>query len=396
MGPQETSSPIRILLVEDNEHDRTAFNRAFKKSGVACEITECIRGEKALEQLDGNASSFDVVVVDHVLPGMSGLDLCTELIDKETDLPLVILTGKGSEQLAVEALKAGVTDYIIKDPVEGYLDLLPTVLPEVVSRYDDRRARRLAEIALRESEERYRTVLAASPAPVVVYDIDGKVIYVNQAFSRVFGWTAEEVVGKRMHYVPDENRPETQMIVDKVLAGEDYAGVASRRYTKGGDILDVSISVSVYSDHEGAPVGSIHIVRDITERKQAEEMLQKAHDELELRVEERTAKLASATEQLKMEIAERKRSQEELERYAAELERSNQALERFAYVASHDLQEPLRTVTTYLRMLQRISTGKLGEDGDEYITYAVDGANRMSRLIDNLLSYSRVKEGKPT
>jgi PAS domain S-box-containing protein len=395
MGAPGTKSSLRILLVEDNEHDRAAFHRAFKRNGVACEITECIRGEKALEQLDGDTSSFDVVVVDYVLPGMSGLDLCKELLNKETDLPLVILTGKGSEQLAVEALKAGVNDYIIKDPGQGYLDLLPAVLPEVVRNYDDRRARRLAEIALRESEERYRTVLAASPAPVVVYDIEGNVIYVNQAFTRVFGWTAEEVVGNRMNYVPDENWPETQMIIDKVVAGKDYAGVASRRHTKGGDVLDVSISVSVYSDHEGTPVGSIHIVRDITQRKQAEEALQKAHDELERRVEERTAKLANTAEQLKMEIAERKRSQEQLEQYAAELERSNQALERFAYVASHDLQEPLRTVTTYLRMLQRIGTGKLGEDGDEYITYAVDGANRMTKLIDNLLSYSRVRDGKP-
>jgi PAS domain S-box-containing protein len=355
-----------------------------------------LRAEKALERIDADASSFDLIVVDHVLPGMSGLELCKELLDKKINLPLVIVTGKGSEQLAVEALKAGVNDYIIKDHGHGYLDLLPVVLPEVVRKHDDRLVRKRTEEALRKSEERYRTVLAASPAAVVVYDIDGNVIYINQAFTRVFGWTPEEVLGGKIDYVPDENWPETQMIIDKVLAGEDYAGVASRRYTKGGDILDVSISVSVYSDHEGAPAGSIHIMRDITERKQAEDTLQKAHDELERRVEERTAKLASTAEQLKMEIAERRRSQEQLERYAAELERSNQALERFAYVASHDLQEPLRTVTTYLRMLHRISAGKLGEDGDEYITYAVDGANRMTRLIDNLLRTSRAGSGKPS
>jgi len=395
MDSVTTSSPLHVLLVEDNEHDRLAFRRALYKNGAGFKITECVRAEEALERLGREVSTVDVVVVDYDLPGMSGLELCRKLLKKGIDFPLVILTGKGSEQLAVEALKAGVDDYLIKDPGQGYLELLPLVLPDVVRKHDDRIARKRAEAALRESEERYRKVLEASPAPVAVCDIDGRCVYVNQAFTRIFGWTPEEVLGEKIDYVPEENWPETQRILDKVLAGEDYAGVASRRYTKDGDILDVTISVAVYSNHEGMPAGSIHILRDITERKAAEVALQESHHELERRVQERTAKLASTAEQLKMEIAERKRSQEQLEQYAAELERSNKALERYAYVASHDLQEPLRTVITYLRMLHRICAGTVSADADEYIAYAVDGANRMSRLIDNLLSYSRVRGGQP-
>ncbi len=268
MGSNNGSADLRVLLVEDDKHDRTAFRRAFQRSELSFEITECERAEEALKRLRTDASLFDLVVIDHGLPGISGLDLCKELLDEKVPLPLVLLTGRGSEELAVAALKAGVDDYIIKDSGMGYLDLLPAVLPDVVGKHGDRIA-----------------------------------------------------------------------------------------------------------------------------RKQAEEALRKAHDELERLVEERTAKLAMTAEQLMMEITEHKRSQEQLERYAAELERSNEELERFAHVASHDLQEPLRTVNTHLRMLRRICQGNLSNDADEYITYAVDGANRMSKLIDNLLSYSRVNKG---
>jgi len=126
------------------------------------------------------------------------------------------------------------------------------------------------ERALRESEEKYRTVLEASPDSVVVYDMEGKVIYLNPAFTRVFGWTLEDLSGKTIDHVPEENRPETRMMIDKVLAGEAFSGIQSRRYTKGGSIVHVSISAAVYRDREGTPMGSIFNLRDITEQKKLE------------------------------------------------------------------------------------------------------------------------------
>ena len=134
-----------------------------------------------------------------------------------------------------------------------------------------------AEKALRESEERYRTVLEANPDPVVVYDIEGKVAYFNPAFSRVFGWDLEERLGKKMDvFVPEENWPETKMMIDKVLAGESFSGIDTRRRTKGGDIIPVSISGAIYRDLDGKPVGSVINLRDISEQEELQAQLQHA------------------------------------------------------------------------------------------------------------------------
>ena len=170
------------------------------------------------------------------------------------------------------------------------------------------------EAELRETEERYRTVLDACPDPVVVYDTKGKVTYINSAFTRIFGWISEELKGKRLNYVPDENWPETQMMIDKVLAGESLSAVESRRYTKGGNVIDVSISTAVYLDRDGNQAGSIHILRNITSRKQEQQALRRAHDEMELRVKERTAELTAAVDQLRHEIEERKRAEVEVKK----------------------------------------------------------------------------------
>jgi PAS domain S-box-containing protein len=127
-----------------------------------------------------------------------------------------------------------------------------------------------------ESERRrrlYRTLLEASPEPIVVYDFEGRTTYSNPAFARTFGWSLEEIEGKRVDFVPEENWPETREMIRKVLSGQGFSAQASRRYTKKGGTLDVSISGAVLPDEEGRASGSVVHLRDTTAQKKAEARL---------------------------------------------------------------------------------------------------------------------------
>ncbi|HLJ48230.1 MAG TPA: ATP-binding protein [Bryobacteraceae bacterium] len=134
--------------------------------------------------------------------------------------------------------------------------------------------------------------------------------------------------------------------------------------------------------------------QEIRERTEAQEALRKAHAQLEDRVRERTAELAKANQALKAEIGERRRAEHALKEANTSLARSNTDLEQFAYAASHDLQEPLRTIRNFMELLRKRYHSQLDATALEFIDYAVKGADRMQALVRDLLAYSRIGRSK--
>jgi len=285
MSTNGITSSFHILLIEDNEHDRLAFCQALQKSKISIEFTECVRAEEALERIQDNPSSFGLVVANYDLPGMSGLELFQELFNRRIVLPSVILIESGSEHIAAESLKTGVSDYLIKDPEGGYLDLLPLVFPKVVQQYDNRLARKQAEEALRESEDRYRTIIETFPHGIEECDTSGIITLANAALHKMFGYAEEELIGTAIwdRTESEEQRGKMRqylaiLVKERPLPSTVYA----KNITKDGKIINIRIDWDYKRDARKRLTGFISVITDITGRKRAEELLREQNHELAL------------------------------------------------------------------------------------------------------------------
>jgi len=134
------------------------------------------------------------------------------------------------------------------------------------------------EQKLQDSEERHRLLLESSPDPIVVYDMEGRATYINPAFEQTFGWSSEELLGKRIDFVPEDNWPETTAAIDRMKRGERIISFDTRRLTKDGKVLDIQLSSSLFQDRDGNPAGNIVILRDITRQKLAQEVIRESEE----------------------------------------------------------------------------------------------------------------------
>ncbi|MEW6351373.1 MAG: PAS domain S-box protein [Thermodesulfobacteriota bacterium] len=133
----------------------------------------------------------------------------------------------------------------------------------------------------RRTEEIYRTILNSTPDAIVMYDLEGGTQYVNEAFTRTFGWVLEEIKGQHMPYVPDSEKETTELRLERIVReGVVESGFETKRLTKDGSLLDVSISASRYNNHEGNPAGTLVALRDITDHKRTQELLKSEKERL--------------------------------------------------------------------------------------------------------------------
>ncbi len=271
--------PVRVLLVEDNPGDtRLICEMLAEARGAQIEV-ECIdRLSPGLKRLA--AGGIDVLLLDLSLPDGQGLDVCVRAHTQAPYVPIVVLTGLDDETMAAKTLRIGAQDYLVKGQVDSQL-LFRSM------RYATERKR--AEETLWESEKRYRLLAENAADPIWTVDMNMRLTYMSPSITKLLGYSVEETMAKPMEAIYTPTSFETAM---KVLAEElaienmEQKDLSRSRtvelelYRKDGSIVPVEGKFTFIREPDGQAVEILAIVRDITERKRAEEALKESEEKI--------------------------------------------------------------------------------------------------------------------
>jgi PAS domain S-box-containing protein len=348
---------MKILLVDDTPDNLVSIGAAL--DGLGEELVLANSGKEALRHL--LHEDFAAILLDVRMPDMDGFETA-ELIrsrPRSKQTPILFLTGYRNEEHLFRGYDLGAVDFLFKPIVPEVLRSKVAVFVDL-SRGNTRlkeqadALRKQAEV-LQKAEVKFRSLLEAAPDPMVMCREDGEILMVNSQTEVLFRCGRDRLLSKNIStLVPGWG-------VRRSPVRDVERGVELTAYPEGHAPFPVEISFSPLQTEEGVVITSA--IRDITERRKTEEQVRQLNMNLEERVLERTNALM----------------------------RSNEELQQFAYIASHDLQEPLRTVSIYAQLMARRYKGQLQGDADQFIDFMVEGAERMERLIHDLLDFSRVE-----
>ncbi len=352
-------SPFRpsILIVDDLPANLVALEKVL--APMAATVVKAHSGNEALAACIDQ--DFAAVLLDIDMPGMDGYEVAAFLRGeaRTARLPILFVTASYRDEAhelqgygagAVDYIEKPISDFILRSKVQVFLDLYNSRrrLEEELARSEAMRSE------LIESEERLRHAVIDAPIPVLMHAEDGEILLISRRLSEATGLAAPEI-------------PTLAAWVDRAF-GPRAAEVRTR-------------VASLFGIPAAQPIGEYEV---------------RTGDGRVLTWDFHIGPLPPLPDgrrvliSMALDVTETRRARDALERSVLDLARSNAELETFAYVASHDLREPLRMVTMYLSLLERRLGETLDDEGREFIDFARDGAVRMDRLILDLLEYSRV------
>src|SRR6266568_2028949 len=262
------AASVRILHLEDNPTDSELVGLALREAGLSWDVVRVETRESFVAALE--KGGFDLIVSDYRLPTFDGLEALRETRTRRPELAFVFFTATLGEERAVEALKAGATDFVAK----GNRERLPPALQRAVAEAAERTARRRVEEALREKEASFRLLFDSNPLPMWVFDRETlRFLEVNGAAVAHYGYPRKEFLAMRIN---DIRPPEDASRIESSVRTEGAAPIVRRSETwrhrlKDGRTIDVEI---VAHDLEfGGRPGRLVVAHDVTERKRLEGQL---------------------------------------------------------------------------------------------------------------------------
>ena len=356
---------MKILLVDDTPENLVSLEATL--GGLGEELVLASSGKEALRHVLND--DFAAILLDVRMPDMDGFETA-ELIrsrPRSREIPILFLTGYRNEEHLFRGYDLGAVDFLFKP-------IVPEVLRSKVAAFVElsRSNAKLQEQAdelrkqaavLQKAEQRFRSLLEAAPDAMVMCRDDGEIVMVNSRAEALFNCGRDRLISRDVRTLVPGWRFQRQPAWD-AESGYDAAGSVERGvelllFPESRAPFPVEITFSPVQTDEGVLITSA--IRDISERKRIEEEIRQLNANLEKRVLERTEALL----------------------------RSNEELQQFAYVASHDLREPLRTVSVFAQLLAKRYRGQLQEDADQCIDFILQSSARMERLIADLLNFSQ-------
>jgi PAS domain S-box-containing protein len=377
-GEPEPAARLRVLHLEDDPHDAELVARRLRADGLACGIVAVdtrLRYEEALA-----SQSFDVILSDDKLPSFDGATALLIARSRVPDVPFLFVSGTIGEEIAIERLKAGATDYVLKERLSRLASAVRRALAEARAKVDAARAQaevhrlnveleqrvrdRTAELAganrilaereqaLGVSEARLQAILDHCPSIIVVKDLDGRLLFVNRQFERSLGRDRSDVVGQSDREVFPPRMMDIYRANDARALSAGSVVQAEEPATEDGVLRVYASSRFPLLDLNGRPYALCLVAADITDRKKAEDEIKVAR---------------------------------------LEAERANRAKSDFLSRMSHDLRTPLNAVLGFAQLL---AVESLAEDQLECVEQISKGGRHLLELINEVLDITRIETGR--
>ncbi|HHP7244240.1 MAG TPA: response regulator [Elainellaceae cyanobacterium] len=345
---------LQILLLEDDPIDFELIEAVLRNGGIESHITRVARRQDFLESL--NERLPDLILADYVLPsfdGIAALQLANTICP---DVPFILVSGVLGEEQAIDAFKQGATDYVLKQRLER---LAPAV-QRAFRESHERQERQKVTKALHQTDDLLRAVVDASPVGIMTLSSDQRIMTLNAAAERLYGWLESAMIDSPLLIFPEAQQESFDRCFAQVLQNRTISNQEFQHLRQDGSLIDVSLSLAPLHDADDHIYGVVMTIIDITDRKQIE--AQRSN----LLAQERAARSAAET--------------------------ANRIKDEFLAVLSHELRTPLNAIVGWIKLIQR---GNLNPTTLQRALDTIErNATAQTQLIEDLLDLSRIVRGQ--